>query len=261
MLTDPAAYLARLAYPDDLAPTAATLRALHRAHMFGIPFENLDIALGRPIRLEAAALLDKLITGRRGGFCYELNGLFAGLLETLGFRVKRLAARVYSAGQPGPEFDHLCLLVELEQRWLVDVGFGDSFLEPLDLDETGPQRSHGADYQLSAAAGRWRLARRDAGAEWQPAYDFTLAPYSLADFEPMCQYQQTSPASSFTQRRVCSRATAAGRITYSGRGTENRLIITDHGQREEQTLNSPEAVRAALHEHFGVVLPAALPAF
>src|SRR5215207_11196611 len=107
------AYLRRIHYRGDLTPTATTLRELHRAHLLAVPFENLDIHLGRPIVLDQDALFDKIVTRRRGGFCYELNGLFALLLRELGFEVTLLAAGVARAdGGFGPEFDHLTLLVE-----------------------------------------------------------------------------------------------------------------------------------------------------
>src|SRR6266540_1131840 len=101
------AYLCRIHYRGGLAPTAAILRELHRAHLLTVPFENLDIHLGRPILLDQEALFDKIVTRRRGGFCYELNGLFALLLRELGFDVTLLSAGVAHAdGGFGPEFDH-----------------------------------------------------------------------------------------------------------------------------------------------------------
>src|SRR4051812_2868960 len=110
---DVQAYLRRINYRGELAPTAATLRELHRAHLLAVPFENLDIHLGRPILLDEQALFDKIVAHRRGGFCYELNGLFALLLRDLGFEVTLLAAGVARAdGGFGPEFDHLTLLVQ-----------------------------------------------------------------------------------------------------------------------------------------------------
>src|SRR5689334_17036776 len=103
-------YLQRIAYRGSLQPTAATLRALHQAHMLAVPFENLDIHLGRPLLLDRPALFEKIVARRRGGFCYELNGLFAALLQALGFDVTMLSARVArTQGGFGPEFDHLTL--------------------------------------------------------------------------------------------------------------------------------------------------------
>src|SRR5580765_5290818 len=133
-MVDVPAYLARIRYTGLTTPTYETLRALHYAHLLAVPFENLDIALGRKIVLEEDAILHKIIHQRRGGFCYELNGAFAALLSALGFQTTLLSARVArDTGGESPEFDHLALRVDLDQPWLVDVGFGESFLEPLRL--------------------------------------------------------------------------------------------------------------------------------
>jgi N-hydroxyarylamine O-acetyltransferase len=103
------AYLRRLGFQGPTSPDVETLRAIHRRHLESIPFENLDIHLGRPLRLEQGALFEKIVRRRRGGICYELNGLFASRLTAIGFRVDLLSARIaHSAGEPGPEFDHLC---------------------------------------------------------------------------------------------------------------------------------------------------------
>src|SRR5512143_2710959 len=142
-------YLERIHYRGSADPTPETLCALHRAHMLAVPFENLDIPLKRPIVLDEERLFDKIVNRRRGGFCYELNGLFSALLREMGFNVQRLSARVADAeGGVGMEFDHMALLVQDEERWLADVGFGDSFIEPLHLDERREQ-SHGS--------GRYRI--------------------------------------------------------------------------------------------------------
>src|SRR5882762_9725355 len=133
---DIAAYLQRVNYTGPLVPSAETLRLLQVAHLRTVPFENLSIHSGEPIVLNDEALFEKFVRRRRGGFCYELNGLFAALLRALGFNVEMLSAQVANAeGVFGPNFDHMTLLVTLAERWLVDVGFGDSFLEPLKLDE------------------------------------------------------------------------------------------------------------------------------
>src|SRR5215218_8366156 len=134
------AYLDRIQEGGSRGPDAGTLRRLQVAHLLAVPFENLSIHWGEPIVLDDEALFDKIVARRRGGFCYELNGLFAALLRVLGFDVEMLSAAVWGgAGKFGPEFDHMTLLVKLGERWLADVGFGDSFVEPLRLDERGVQ--------------------------------------------------------------------------------------------------------------------------
>jgi N-hydroxyarylamine O-acetyltransferase len=249
-ITDIAAYLKRIDYAGSLEPTADVLQELHHAHILAVPFENLDIHLGRPIVLNEAHLFEKIVNHRRGGFCYELNGLFAALLRALGFEVDLLSARVYDNGRYGPEFDHLILRVHLEEVWLADVGFGDSFREPLQLYETGNQVQAGVPYRIEHQPPGWKLSSMDGFGDWRRSYRFSLKSRALSEFREMCRYHQTSPDSSFTQKRLCTRATPEGRITLS----EMRLIITKGGQRREQTLVNEEEYLSALDHHFGIRL-------
>lgn len=231
-------------------PTVATLRALHSAHMDAVPFENLDIVAGRPIVLEEEALFDKIVRRQRGGFCYELNGLFSALLRTLGFWVTRLSAGVLREdGTFGPDFDHMTLLVELEDRWLADVGFGDSFREPLLLDEPDHQVREGRVFRVAHDGRQGTMLMHKDGPAPPHGYRFDFGGHSFADYGEMCHFHQTSPESPFTQKRLCSRATPTGRITLSG----TRLIITEHGRRQERELSEDEW-RRALKEHFAVDL-------
>ena len=264
---DPQGYLHRIGFPAPLshnAPSLPLLRALHEAHMLAVPFENLSIHYGQPIVLRDEALFDKIVTRRRGGFCYELNGLFAWLLRQLGFAVTLLSVEVAeSDGSFSAPFDHLALLIhDLDGAdWLADVGFGDSFRHPLrfvrDCEQDGADRRVYRFGESAMPGGDdgvlpyWRVEQRsDAQALWEPAYRFTLRPHDLNDFTDRCQYQQTSPESHFTQRRVCSLAVPHGRVTLS----DLRLITTLHGVREERLLASEDEYQAVLAERFGVVL-------
>ena len=247
------AYLSRINYRGSLARTAETLRALQVAHLSSVPFENLSIHAGEPIVLEEAALFTKIVEDRRGGFCYEANGLFAGLLRALGFDVAMLAAGVANAqGEFGPNFDHMTLMVMLADRWLVDVGFGDSFLEPLLLDERGEQVQGTQAFRIDADDPHLILMRRKEGGNWEPEYRFTLQAYTFADYEEMCRFHQTSPESHFTKGRICSRSTEGGRVTLS----DMRLITTSSPQqlRSERTLASQEEYDRVLREEFGIVM-------
>lgn len=248
-------YLDRLDDHETPEPTAETLRRLHLAHLLTVPFENLSIHMGEPIVLETKALFDKIVRRRRGGFCYELNGLFAALLRTLGFRVDMLSAGVAnSEGRFGPEFDHMTLLVHLQQRWLADVGFGDSFRQPLLLDESGAQIEGEKAYRLTRAGDYFTLMRRDglnSTDPWQAQYRFTLQPHTLSDYIERCYYHQTSPESTFTQKRVCSKATPTGRVTLSDR----RFIMTsEDGTRNERELQDEKEVTCILRDYFGINL-------
>ena len=248
-----AAYLDRIRYRGPLAPSADTLRQLQVAHLLSVPFENLSIHLGEPIVLEDEGLFEKVVTRRRGGFCYELNGLFAWLLRSLGFRVTKLAAEVMNArGEWGLPFDHMTLLVALADHWLVDVGFVDSFLERLKLERRTEQVQRSQTYQLDLEHGRFTVMRRDGEGPWKPQYRFDLTPYEYADYGQMCRYHQTSPESHFTQRRLCSLATRDGRVTISG----TRLITTTGAWRQESELMTEQDYVDALRDRFGIVFAA-----
>ena len=261
-------YLARISYSGPRAPTLETLRALHYAHLLAVPFENLDIHRGVPVALDQQHLFGKIVLHRRGGFCYELNSLFAALLRELGYRVTLLSARVPIAeNRVGPEFDHLTLRVDLDTPWLADVGFGESFIEPLPLLPNAEQFQRNVFYCLYTREERWRLLRYspepgnrrgvpvldDSNSEWRMLYDFTLAPRQLSEFDGMCHHHQTSPDSHFTRNRVCSILTPSGRVTLTG----TRLVITEDGERRESALATTQEYDAALEECFGIRLDAA----
>ncbi len=249
---DVKAYLKRINYRGSLTPTAETLCGLQVAHLLAVPFENLSIHAKESIVLEDDALFTKIVEHGRGGFCYEANGLFAALLRALGFRVEMLSAGVANAeGGFGPDFDHMTLMVTLDERWLADVGFGDSFLEPLLLDERGEQIQGRHAYKIVPDDNYLILMQRESEDEWKAQYRFTLQPYKYEDYAEMCRYHQTSPQSHFTQRRICSRATEQGRVTLS----EMRFITTSRdGERQERTLTSQKEYAEMLREHFDIVM-------
>jgi N-hydroxyarylamine O-acetyltransferase len=237
-------YLARIQYSGARQPTAEVLRGLQISHLLSVPFENLSVRRGETVRLDEGWLFEKVVVRRRGGYCYELNGLFAALLETLGFRVLRLAARV---GPDGIDFDHLVLRVELEEPWLADVGFGDSFLVPLQLDSRAPQDGgEGRSYRLEEGGDGLILLRNEREA-WKRQFSFGPRAWPLQAFEPGNQFHQTSPLSHFTRNTVVSLATPGGRVTLS----ERRLITTERGLRSERTLDESE-VEGTLRHVFGL---------
>lgn len=250
MTLNVAAYRKRIEHHGATAPSIDTLRALHRQHLLTVPFENLDIYLPREIVLETPLLYQKIVEQRRGGFCYELNGLFAELLRSLGFSVTLLSSSVPRGdGVPGPEFDHLALRVDLDEPWLADVGFGELFLHPLPL-RLGEQHHDGKRWRIDEDGERWLLQRHD-GERWRVEYSLSLQPRDLSEFAPMCHYHQTSPESGFTRNRICSLATPDGRLSLTG----DRLIVTRGGERDEQPVESEGAWRHVLREVFGIDLP------
>lgn len=249
------AYLERIGATRPARADASALRALQTRHLLTVPFENLSIHLGQDIVLEEEKLVDKIVTDRRGGFCYELNGAFAGLLRELGFRVTLLQARVFGdGGRLGIPYDHVALRVETDDGtgpWLADVGFGDHAVYPLALDARTEQHDPCGVFRFrEAPRGDLDLLR---GGSRQFRLD--LRPRVLADFRAGSWYHRTSPDSHFTRSVVCSRRTEDGRVTIRGR----TLITTAHGERYETELSTDADVLAAYRDHFGLE-PARPPA-
>lgn len=249
------AYLNRLHYFLPVKPDAETLRGLQIAHMMNIPFENLDIGLKRPIKLGKEALWNKIIIQKRGGFCYELNGLFAWLLKQIGFDVTYLNARVFNhADELGIDFDHLALLVKIpgdSTHWLGDVGFGDSFNEPLRMEDRDEQDQGLRAYRLEQTSKGYIVWQKNYYGSWERHYFFDLQPHQFPEeYEAACLYHQTSPASSFTRGSIISRATPVGRVSLE----DGWLIVTTNGRREKRPLADKEEYQALLKEHFGIEL-------
>jgi N-hydroxyarylamine O-acetyltransferase len=245
-----AAYLERLGVGGELEPTLETLRRLQRAHLLHVPFENLDIHLGVPIVLDASAFAEKIALRSRGGFCYEVNGAFAGLLASLGYDVRLLEARVHGAHGLRERFGHLALAVRVDDAtFLTDVGFGrGSFDEPLQLGVSGVQHDGAGAFELREAG----ADELDLLHEGEAQYRVALLSRALADFAGGCAFQQTAPDSVFTQGTVCTLRTATGRATVAGM----RLIETTAGERCERPLVGAELGRV-LAERFAIALSGA----
>lgn len=224
--------------------------------MLNVPFENLDIGLKRPILLDEQSLWNKIVLNRRGGFCYEVNGLFAWLLKEIGFDVTYLNARDYHEDDDsfGIDFDHLTLLVRVPGepgRWLVDVGWGDTFTQPLPLDTTEWQEQGLRAYRLEPFQSGYQLWQRGYNGETERQYFFDLTPHQFpAEYEATCHYHQTSPQSIFTQKRIISRLTEHGRVSLD----KNRLIVTTNGQREEYPFEHEDEFHKLLKKHFDITL-------
>jgi N-hydroxyarylamine O-acetyltransferase len=228
--------------------------------MQSVPFENLDIGLKRPIRLTEEGLWDKIVVRRRGGFCYELNGLFAELLKQIGFDVTYLNGRVFNhrEGQLGINFDHLALLVGVpgqSGRWLADVGFGDSFNEPLRFEERGEQVQGLRSYRLEQTQDGFITWQKNYDGSWERHYFFDLDPHQFPEeYVAGCLYHQTSPRSSFTRGSIISRATPTGRVSLE----DGWLILTENGQRSRRPLENKAEYQKLLKEYFDITLDESL---
>lgn len=245
-MIDVGGYLDRIGVRDAGAPGVASLRALQGRHLATVPFENLSIHLGERIELDEDALVDKVVRRRRGGFCYELNGAFGALLTALGYRVSLLSAQVYrQGGELSAPLVHMALRVDLDEPWLVDVGFGRFSNGPLRLAERGPQADPEGEFRVVETA----AGMVDVWRDRNPEYRLDPRPFRLQDFAPTCWYQQTSPESHFTRSLTCTLLTPAGRMTLAG----TRLIHTDGAGRTERELTDAETL-ATYRDVFGIVL-------
>jgi N-hydroxyarylamine O-acetyltransferase len=244
---DVGAYLARLGVEWPAAADPATLRHLQERHLAAVPFENLSIHLGEPVVLDEEALFGKIVHRRRGGFCYELNGLFAALLRSLGFDASLHAAQfIRPDGTLGPPLDHAAIVVRLDEPWLVDVGSGRFSRYPLRLSGVDTQPDPDGEFLvLDAPDGDVDVIR-----DGTPLYRLEHRPRPLTDFVPMAWWQATSPESHFTKSLTCSRPTSQGRVTLSG----SRLIETVDGVRHEVVLPTEAAIRTAYRVYFGIPL-------
>lgn len=242
-------YLKRIGVETVIALDEALLKKLHRQHLRSIPFENLDIAWKRPISLDPEAIFTKIIHERRGGFCYELNSLFCWLLQELGFRSRLISCSIMTdEGSFGPLFDHMAIIVEMENLWLVDVGYGDLFIEPLLLTNTHPQKDQFKTYQLVEENEDYLLSESKDGMNFQPRYTFKTIPRKIADFKDQCDWKQYSPDSYFVKNRICTLPHSNGRTTLFN----DKLIRRRDHKREETIIDRPVKYDLMLKRYFGI---------
>lgn len=211
-------YLKRIKYSGALKPNISLLTELQKAHLFNVPFENLDIHNRIPILLDIDKIYNKIVLNNRGGFCYELNGLFYELLLSLNFNAKRISARVFKNETIySHEFDHFAIIVKIhDSEYLVDVGFGEFIFEPLKLELETIQNDPSGDYILDKFDDNYYRVNKFVNKQLVPQYIFTITERELLDFEEMCEYHQSNPKSHFMQKRLISIPTENGRVTISG---------------------------------------------
>lgn len=252
-------YLARINYDGVVYNDLSTLQALQYKHVFAIPFETLDIYNQVPILLQLESLYKKVILGKRGGYCYELNVLFHHVLSVCGFKVTMIAGRLLHRRGYGRPFEHMALLVELEGRnWLVDVGYGDFSLKPLAITPGEPQHDGRTTYKILdkvvvdgeeyLAVAKWKASKKTFKIE----YVFSLTPRVLQEFSGMNHFHQTSPESHFARSLICSLPTEEGRISL----INNQFIRTENGERHVKTILNEAHRQELLKEYFyGADLP------
>jgi N-hydroxyarylamine O-acetyltransferase len=246
------AYFARIGYAGPRAPTLGVLRDLHRLHPAAIPFEAIDCLLDRGVDISPAAVDAKLIGGRRGGYCFEQNSLFARVLTALGFQVEGLAARVrwnMAPDAPAQPRTHQVLRVKAEGAdWLVDVGFGGCVLtQPLAFATQAPQETAHDVYRLRPAGAELRMeVAREAG--WIPAFDLSLSPCVPRDYEMANWFTSTHPSSHFRANLMVARTTDDARYGL----LRDRLTVRPRGGAPTHETLDADGIARALGEVFGL---------
>lgn len=259
-----AAYLERLGLSAPPAADAAGVEALQCAHRLAIPFENFDIPLGRPIRIDSDSVFAKLVEGGRGGYCFEHNRLLADMLELSGIGTRPLMARVWLGAAPGtiPPRTHVLLLTELDGgQSIADAGFGGSYVPVLPLaDGAEAATPDGARHRLrrrggaGTLEGEWVMERAGpalGGAEeWRAQYSFDLAEVAPADLAQANLWTSTAPGTRFTSHVIASRPLADGFASL----TDRTLTVTRGADAEQREIGDPAAYASMLGEVLGIAL-------
>lgn len=245
------AYLKRIGQSEQ-APSLKFLKALQKAHLLSVPFENLDIHYGSKIILDYKRVFEKVVMKKRGGFCYELNGLFYHLLYHLGFDCYVIAAQVFSVqtNEYGKPFDHMAIIVSLDdQQWLVDVGFGDGPISPIKINVGDVQMDYTRYWRIDTDPDENLILKvSNDNSYYKTKYLFTTVEKQLIQFMEMCEYHQTSVDSPFTQKKLVTRLTNNGRVAL----TDRKLKILDLGEVSEAGILHEDEFLSKLEHHFGI---------
>lgn len=243
-----AGYLDRIGYRGPVEPTLECLRQVHRAHALTIPYENIDVQLAMPVDQRIERIFDKLVVRKRGGWCYEMNGLLGWALTAIGFRVMRIAAGMLRSERGDLALgNHLVLLVDLEhRRYLADLGMGDGLREPIPL-EPGSYKQGELDFRLELIeGGYWRFHSHSFG--YPPNYDFRVEPADEALLDAKCRSLQTVPESVFVQNLVCQLMRPEAVTCLTGRVLRQK----EKERTLKLLLNSPDELTRTLTTVFGI---------
>lgn len=244
-------YFNRIGFNNNgFEPNLENLKLLQRLHLLSVPFENLDIPWKNPIILDSDKFYQKIVNQKRGGFCYELNGLFYELLNKIGYKSKIISARVNNGkGDFGKEYDHLAILTKVDgEQYLSDVGFGDFIAEPLKFVLDLEQDDENGTYLIRKYDDEYFEVTKKVEDVWKSEYIFKDLERDLSEFEEMCKFHQTSKESHFTKGKVCSLMTKNGRKTL----TDKKFIETVNGEKKEINVNSEKEFAQILENEFSI---------
>ena len=247
---DRSAYLSRIGLERlDLKVDESTLRMLQHRHLLAVPFENLDIHWNKRIILDTGKFYTKIVHNRRGGFCYELNGLFNELLREIGFNTRLISARVFDGSVFTPEYDHAAIVVTIgENEFLTDVGFGAFTTEPLRLVPGIKQTDAAGVFRIRRDASGFFIVSKREDDGWLDEYMFQPIARELSEFTERCDFQQVSAESHFKKGKLISLLLDGGRKTL----TDKSFIVTRNGEKSETPISSDDGFVAALKREFGI---------
>ncbi len=248
---DRAKYLERIDYTDEIEVTDDILIKLHKKHVYQIPFENLDVHYKRPFDLDIDRVYKKIINEGRGGFCYELNSLFNHLLNDFGFSSRIIASRIIDQdGTLGPELDHMAIYVKTEKEFLLDVGYGDLFITPLEI-RSGVQYDGRNYFRIDKMnQHEYLLSMSEDGADFSKRYTFSLDVVRAEDFDNICLDKQTNPKSYFVQNVICTKPTETGRVTIF-----NDKFLERKGELKTETrIQGEDDLTRFLKEKFSIMI-------
>lgn len=245
-------YFERINYKGGTKVSEDTLRDIHIAHTLSVPFENLDVFYRRPILLDGASLYSKIVKERRGGYCFEMNGIFSLVLQEMGFKVTNLLAKVALDDIHYTTKTHQAILVETgDNQWLADVGFGnDGIIAPLRLEENTEQKQFAHTYRLITQSPLGYVLHKKTADSYNPLYAFTLDACSPEDFLMSNHFTATFPESFFLTMRMCTMPTKDGRITL----TDSHFKMVKNDVLSETPIANEYEFNALLKEHFGLNL-------
>ncbi|WP_375559952.1 arylamine N-acetyltransferase [Bernardetia sp. OM2101] len=246
-------YLRRIDYRQTPKNNLQTLNELHKKHVFAIPFEDLDIHLKKPLKIDLDSLYEKIIVEKRGGFCYELNFLFYNLLKEIGFDCHIVSASMYDKRENlAGQFDHLAIIVKLEENWLVDVGYGNLFTEPMKIPskiDNYVYKDRDAIYKIiQVNKSNYILSESRKGYKFKKIYTFETISRKIEEFYEQINFKQYSEDSYFVKNRICTLPTEEGRITLFN----NKFIKTIGEEKQERTIQNDEEFYQIVREEFGM---------
>lgn len=244
-------YLKRINYNGSLTIDENLLAELHKRHVYQVPFENLDVYFKRIFDLGIENVYRKIVSDKRGGFCYELNLLFNWLLTEIGFTSRIIAARIFNEdGTLGPAFDHMSVYVKTQRNFLVDVGYGDLFITPIEI-KTGVQHDGRNYFKIDELTQQEYLVSMSSdGIDYSRRYIFSLNAIKINDFDSICLDKQINPNSYFVKNLICTKPTDTGRLTIFN----DKFIEKKDKLKTETPIQDKESLKIYLKDKFQICI-------